>query len=90
MTTQHTPLPWANDGDWIYSEADCSKVADIVGDGSPEQDHANAALIVRAVNSHEAQKEALAALLNIMDVIGYHNDPMAVQGRAALKLAMGE
>lgn len=57
-TAEHTPLPWYRDkqtGMGIHSEHEQAYVAQV---WHSDKGHANAALIVRAVNSHEALVKA--------------------------------
>ena len=97
-----TPTPWLverhddEDGTiayeiWNHAPAHYHRictVADYSGDNPPAK--ANAALIVRAVNSHEALKEALRDLLRYEAVLD-DDDPKLIavraQARAALALA---
>lgn len=64
MTTAHSPLPWKNGflvtGSAIWSDEDKHVVS--LSDAVPtEREKADAALIVRAVNAHDALLEALEA-----------------------------
>jgi hypothetical protein len=114
MTTksEHTPTPWAVDEDHptsVVFEADTEiEICTTDSGSSAEQgeDEANAALIVRAVNSHAALVEALGDLVEIIDRAGLLNLSNGVQlgqtswyvkasdrleyARTALSLAMGE
>ena len=68
MTTKHTPLPWRvgrNSTDYCVFHgdekfvADCDTSDDMEG---TDEDIANAAIIVRAVNSHAALVDAVKTL----------------------------
>lgn len=104
IKTEHTPLPWSISridlsgttivhNRKIITQLDCAEFE--------REDIANAAIIVRAVNSYEAMKDALewyreqsrlARLIHSEGDKGRHeiaNDGGA-KARAALKLAKGE
>jgi hypothetical protein len=101
MKTEHTTTPWSISridlsgttivhGRQIIAQLDCAEFE--------RQDVGNAALIVRAVNSFEAMKQALEWIEEICnDEIRTHKERgeiiknfMSVYGSAALKLANGE
>lgn len=71
MSTQHTPTPWrlCKVGPFIETVANgrgmniIASCEDIDGDRPRAEDLANAAFIVRAVNSHTALLDALAGLV---------------------------
>ena len=85
MTTQHTPTPWAASGVTVYGSDGGARntVADTTCCGSMtrEADEANAAFIVRAVNSHDA---LVAAVTMVLDADGDLNAIDFDQLRAAL------
>lgn len=76
MIVKHTPLPWKYDGDGFDSLAaqdcgtdgytvmgdDCYPICDMIDMGDDDQAEANAALIVKAVNSYDEILKALKAL----------------------------
>jgi hypothetical protein len=71
--TNHTPsLPWIANQEKI-SDAGGNLVVFVCGDGVGAEDRANAALIVRAVNAHDALVEALEGLMWRFD--GADDDP---------------
>lgn len=104
METKHTPLPWrshedkygvhveGNGGDDSYI---CGLEVDAPGlPNSTEQSRANAAIIVRAVNSFDQSREAMRAALGLLQAIQNHYpefahdtrvDGVMDQLRAALK-----
>jgi hypothetical protein len=55
MTNAHTPTPWSIEDDYHVMGSD--------GDQVTHTTQANAALIVRAVNSYEAMRQALEGAL---------------------------
>jgi|SRR6185437_1324148 len=72
----HTKLPWSFDkyGDMVAHGArggDCLETVQVngVGIAGHETAKANAALIVKAVNNHEALVEALCAALEWIDAV---------------------
>lgn len=95
-----TARPWRAEG-WegiVVNAADGSTIVACPGGSygaSIEELRANARLIVRAVNAHEALCEALAALERAY-MLTVHPDPSAMEiallerARTALKLARGE
>ena len=91
--TKPTPTPWAivPGYDW---QTICGPNGDRIGTvkrltGSDAKvGMANARLIVRAVNSHEALVEALTTLIN--DAKNVMSPEYLDQARAALSLARGE
>jgi hypothetical protein len=93
MTTQkHTPTPWLVYGDagHLVSGADDFGVCQM--DGLFERRRADAALIVRAVNSFDAMKKALEEMLVAHSLgigVGASERRIAAkeQARAALRLA---
>jgi hypothetical protein len=95
MSTTHTPIPWYATGKHVQSAAinEDNYVCEAEGN-SEEQANANAALIVRAVNSHD---ELLAALTDLLEfarnaVPEYQADNMAhyeAIARAAIAAAEG-
>jgi hypothetical protein len=87
MSTKHTPLPWFYQSDVIYSKTpsdgyETTAVA-YVGDelrhvgglqyGKPRD--ANAALIVRAVNSHDAMVKALETAVDRLEMVAERRMP---------------
>lgn len=62
-TVKHTPTPWATNGKRVENRDEHGIVNDgwIICDCDGPDAEANAALIVRALNSHEALIEALEA-----------------------------
>lgn len=96
MKTQHTPGPWhigMNPGPIIYGPkgeqiADCSSITML-----KEENKANATLIVRAANSHQALVELAQELLRECEIVKkadhlcLNHDTFAEKARAALKLA---
>lgn len=96
MTTEHTPLPWRLgysplNVEWASDRIVCSMAGASAAretDFIAEQ-HANAALIVRAVNSHHELVEALEGMMRAYDEFNFDTfDPNAA--RAALAKAKGE
>ena len=99
MKTEHTPTPWrvSPNSNSNLLGADNTFIAKL--DFKMSYDEANAALIVRAVNSFEAMKEALenltkryCDLVNCGDC-GFwepEDEKEIIASRAALKLAKGE
>jgi hypothetical protein len=107
MSTPHTPLPWSADtagypiivngpaetgpGSIVLMIADPADVAGFPGD---DENMANAALVVRAVNAHEA----LLAALRGWEAIFFREDAYAsplvktqlIETRAAIRTAKGE
>lgn len=88
---KHAPTPWHTKPDWpegIHS-ADDAFVCDCAYDGV--RDDANAAFIVRAVNSHAALRDAIRRVRRIIDARGMLvNSPgveLVTQIEAALTLA---
>lgn len=67
---QHTPTPWLKaELGVVRNEVDNYLVARCIGDTDQEAD-ANAAFIVRAVNSHEAMLEALKLVVRDLKKYG--------------------
>lgn len=75
-TVEHSPLPWSiggtdTEGLWI-SQPDGNEnvICDLIGRkyGEPytDEDYANAALIVEAVNAHDSQKETIRELVQAL------------------------
>jgi len=103
VKAEHTPTPWKYDGDGFDSIAaadfgtdgytvmsdDCDPVCEICDTGDDSISEANAALIVRACNAHDALvnalREAEIALCGGPNTSGLH-----LQINSALKLARGE
>jgi hypothetical protein len=95
--SEHTPTPWARYDDgklaargWIKSVCKGipeQMVAQAIGVGAIEEREANAAFIVRAVNSHDDLVKALEAMLEKHG--GLEISPAARQARAALAKAVG-
>lgn len=57
MTTDHSPLPWKYESEQYFMlDANDKRICNI--------DNFNAPLIVRAVNAHDAMREALEGLIN--------------------------
>lgn len=93
MSKAHTQLPLVNEDDFIR-DASGNLVAVIDWDSTQQVREDRAALIVRAVNSHEAMKEALNALIAVVGLTAFkYEGQRAVlqeavdQARAALALA---
>jgi hypothetical protein len=94
---EHTPLPWRNDQKpdaLIVCDAEGGSIADCAPPG-PWMSHkvalANAALIVRAVNSYpryEQMREALEAISH--DMYDGRPTPAAKRARKALADGTGE
>lgn len=101
IETQATPRPWRTDAEFDHENIlgpDEAMVADCAiflnrkfGKRTPEINRANAELIVRAVNAHDALVEALEDLLSDCDrqmQNPSHHRPFSYdKARAALKLA---
>ena len=92
-----TPTPWKVSQNWNYQTIRSQSGAIVVSNESSDCDDAknkaNTALIVRAVNSFEAMREALNTFISIYpEKIRAHPDiRIAIaQARAALALADGE
>jgi len=89
-----TPTPWATDSKWdqvldgVAIRSGGNLIAKAMYLGGTDQAKANAALIVRAVNAHEAMKEALKRLL--FDAFEDAHPEAVKMARAALKLAETE
>ena len=96
-----TPRPWRFDTikravtmgstrDRMVRTVDGEIVASLDGDIATAQ--ANAALIVRAVNSHDALRDALAEMLADAETMRepYRNEAICERARAALALAEDE
>lgn len=86
---KHTPTPWNFEGRAVYSQTEGEDIC-IVDSGNRKVDVANAAHIVRCVNSHEALVKALEDCVRIFEnelsglaVIG----PELRQARAAVAAA---
>ncbi len=87
--SKHTPLPWMADGGEVRAESGNGRTVALLYSITNE-DEANAALIVRAVNSHDDLVSALEIMIrafNVSDV-----DPIVAftsieRARAALKKA---
>ena len=96
-----TPGPWTTAGDLIL-DAGGEQVGAITGDRTTaDQDDANAALIVRAVNCHEDLVAALEAMVDVQsrrkhplglpdEGISHDAADAASKARAALAKARGE
>ena len=91
---KHTPTPWQTTGDGlIWRGKPDENIAQVLArpyDG--ELNSANAAFIVRAVNSHQALVAALERMLGAYEAdkeagFSFGNDNAADQARAALRLA---
>ena len=67
--TQHTPTPWSYDGRdiWATNSGNAVNVARLL---TPKLAEANAAFIVKAVNSHAALVEALKAAQSYIETPG--------------------
>lgn len=85
-------------GSDIWTLAMVQIPSNICTQASKDEASANAALIVRAVNSHSALVEACEAALDLLDpVVGMNNPPIPptsnevlAKARAALALARGQ
>ena len=92
----HTPTPWTNNGQSIIvsSDGDICQLFYTHKDGIDDQfpnAKANAAFIVRAVNSHEALVEALELIMKNSTNFRLHAPAYMIDKvEAALKLAKGE
>lgn len=72
----HSPLPWraAYEGEPEIKDANGRCIANVYqlgddGQPTPAETDANAALIVAACNSHEANKEAVRCLRSLVELI---------------------
>lgn len=66
MKSNHTPLPWHREGNWIVSSGHLTIAESQIGDQTTEEvDIANADLIVQAVNNHQQLVDALQTFINI-------------------------
>lgn len=91
----NTPTPWVFDkyGNILQEGTDSftSRVSvEGVALGSSKEAKANSALIVRAVNAHQALVDALDNLLQAHLLTGRITNEDCAQADAALKLARGE
>ncbi len=71
MPTEHTPTPWHIGGRSNIVGADDTLVAPVPrpkGAGAAGRRDANVALILRAVNSHDALVEAVGELLHLVQL----------------------
>ncbi len=91
---QHTPTPWHvdNSGIVVGSRApngSTDLIADLHTSAMPAEARANAALIVRAVNNHQALVEALTKLISWWDFDPNGQLPVGIvnDARAALAAA---
>lgn len=83
--SEHTPLPWhASRKSRYISDINHKVIAEIAPLHAFE---ANAELIVRAVNSHEALVSALEDIVKHMERNGMEDWPVAKKARKALALA---
>jgi hypothetical protein len=96
MSTQHTPTPWqfhySSDANTLLPDLNAlaSAVAMQIGDGSDSQAEANAALIDRACNSHDALVAALRHAVAYCDITPDEHglsDSLLAEMRAALAAA---
>ena len=89
----HSPLPWKSeilptDSIGIFSESSPCRVMKIEWvNGLDDMDHANAALIVQAVNSHAALVAALKECRKELGYMGSEFDSLVKEADDALKLA---
>lgn len=101
MTQKHspTPTPWRVSAlDYWTIVADGKRVAECVvqdestiGRRRDEESEANASLIVRAVNAHDALVSALEAIVNAHDAMVDDFEEQVVEiARAALRASRGE
>ncbi len=92
---EHTPTPWASSKQWLYGPKGyvlpiASGFLEFVtnpGGSGHDEAVANAALIVRAVNSHDALVDALEACHSVTKA--YAGDALLKRIAAALALAKG-
>lgn len=97
MSEQISPLPWrVNDDYGTIGTIDCADGRQVAQaqqaqprdkDMQQVERRANAAFIVRAVNSHDALVESVKRLLGCMSLAGWENDHSAEFARAALAAA---
>lgn len=98
--TKHTPAPWTLENNQIFGTCNDKPTAfpvAICQGGTRDEADANAALIVRAVNSHADLLAALQAFVCDMDITGRWTTgvPVTINSahiaamRAALKKAQG-
>jgi hypothetical protein len=97
--TQHTPTPWHNEsvvipaqGGWIWTAPHGEIIATTFTHNIGEEvAAANAAFIVRAVNSHDTLIEAVSFALKFADMqAGKGNEPMPRQLVDALRAALAQ
>lgn len=101
---KHTPLPWYNDEDDIYSNyhGNIVYVGSIYDDRKYRshrqiaQDNANAEFIVRAVNSHDDLLKTLRSIELSVDAVNSGGDPLKAlaqikeKARATIQNAEGK
>ena len=82
-TTKHTPTPWYKDNSFInfdYTDSDGNRyhgtICELGLRGSIQS--ANAAFIVRAVNSHDRLVEALRGFVNLYLIADGRDEPKAI------------
>ena len=99
----HTPTPWKTGNAFDCARdhaisADGNLIARVMGNGYPigtgwsPESAANADLIVRAVNAHDALVAALEAITGMVEAYAGHpmsNDKRTKDARAALAAAKG-
>lgn len=93
-----TPRPWKLEGWLIVRDAKLKRhaIADVMTTAALDADEkeANGALIVRAVNSHDAMREALEQAIARIEVANQEGNPIMSawlpDAKAALALAKGE
>src|SRR3990172_6515084 len=90
--TKHAPTMWVARGEHVSRIGSDRTICMVTGDGTTtEEDIANAALIVRAVNSFEAMREALNHVIAMSDdayLVGHPEwDAIVNDARAALRAA---
>lgn len=95
MKTKHTPLPWSQNGNAISSER--GNIVFAIGfNTDPKMQIENAALIVRAVNSHDDLVDALEKCHRVLSDLpstnqsGTRTRKAFEHARAALAKARGE
>lgn len=66
-TASYTPTPWKLEGNWIVSGFFGVHELPASNEGSQAEHLANAAFIVRAVNSHEEMLAILKTILTMID-----------------------
>lgn len=85
-----SPLPWKAEVREIY-DSNGTNLTMISGWTKPaSEDTANAALIVRAVNSHAQLVAALETLVNIVGTVAPTHRSALLAGESALSAAKGD